>query len=239
MTGMGAHQSARPTTDVWLTPPYVLEALGGFRSFDLDPCSPEGRPWPTARRHLTKQDNGLILPWHGRVWLNPPYTASVIGKWLGRMADHGIGTALIFARTETEAFHRFVWDHCDALFFFEGRLTFHLPDGRKGSGNAGAPNVLCAYGPDDADVLAGCSLPGQFVPLALRSLVQGFAGGTWLDEVTAVMQRFGEAVRLDTIYRALAASPKAKRNPNYQAKIRQVLQHGPFERVDRGVWRLI
>ena len=30
----------------WLTPPYVLDALG---EFDLDPCSPVVRPWDTAK----------------------------------------------------------------------------------------------------------------------------------------------------------------------------------------------
>lgn len=35
--GMGGHHSASPTTEEWLTPPFVLEALGGAGSFDLDP----------------------------------------------------------------------------------------------------------------------------------------------------------------------------------------------------------
>lgn len=44
-------------------------------------------------------------------------------------------------------------------------------------------------------------------------------------------------VRLDELYRAFAQHPKTRRNRNYQAKIRQVLQRGPFERVERGTWR--
>lgn len=105
-SGIGGHQSARSRTDEWLTPPEVIAALGGADSFDLDPCSPIERPWPTARRHLTIVDNGLIQPWDGRVWLNPPYSTSVIGQWLARLADHNRGVALIFARTETDAFFR-------------------------------------------------------------------------------------------------------------------------------------
>lgn len=237
---MGAHQSSRPTTDVWLTPPHIIDELGGANSFDLDPCSPIDRPYSTAREHFTIRDNGLIKPWHGRVWLNPPYSASIIGQWMARMVDHGHGLALVFARTETAMFHRCVWQCADGLFFFAGRINFHLPDGRRAIRNAGAPNVLVAYGSDDADVLAACSLPGRFVPLTLRSMIAGYdLPRTWMEEVTDAMTRFGAAVSLDTIYRALASSSKAKRNPHYQAKIRQILQKGPFERVDRGVWRLI
>jgi hypothetical protein len=86
--GMGSHQSARSETDVWLTPPAIIEALGGASSFDLDPCASSDRPWPTARRHYTVEDNGLILPWFGRVWMNPPYSNPLIARFMGRMAAH-------------------------------------------------------------------------------------------------------------------------------------------------------
>lgn len=58
---------------------------------------------------------GLLMPWDGRIWLNPPYHRRTISAWLGRMAAHGRGTALIFARTDTAAFHAFVWQACTAL----------------------------------------------------------------------------------------------------------------------------
>ncbi|WP_280940170.1 hypothetical protein [Mesorhizobium sp. WSM1293] len=41
---IGSHHSARAGTDVWLTPPAILAALGGAESFDLDPCAPLDRP---------------------------------------------------------------------------------------------------------------------------------------------------------------------------------------------------
>lgn len=237
--GIGGHHNARARTDVWLTPPCLLKELGGAESFDLDPCASEDRPWDTAKRHLTRHDNGLISEWNGRVWLNPPYQTKQIRDWLARMSHHGVGTALIFARTETAHFARYVWETCDALLFLEGRINFHLPDGRRARKNAGAPSVLCAYGAADADVLAGCTLPGAFVPLRWRAFVFGFnKPGTWLEELKSWMERQSEPATLADLYRAFASSPKAARNPNYQAKIRQVLQRGPFQRVDRGVWRL-
>ena len=240
MTAMTGHQSSRPRTDNWLTPPYVLEAVGGSSSFDLDPCSPIDRPWPTAKQHYTRIDNGLMKPWHGRVWLNPPYSRDKIAAWLARMTDHGTGLALIFARTETEAFHRYVWEACDGLFFIEGRLTFHLGDGRPSQKNAGAPSVLCAYGTDDADRLADLPLEGRFVPLTARVFAFLHPNpGTWVEEVTSALKRLGRTATLDALYCELAASPKSTRNRHYKAKIRQILQRGPFERVERGVWRLV
>jgi hypothetical protein len=35
--------------------------------------------------------------------------------WLKKMSRHNTGTALIFARTETEAYHEFVWPHASGI----------------------------------------------------------------------------------------------------------------------------
>ena len=166
MTGIGGHHSARARSEDWITPPHIIAALGGAEAFDLDPCAAVGQPWPTARASFTIEDNGLIRQWHGRVFLNPPYTTSIIGKFLKRLADHGTGTALIFARTETENFFQHVWERATALHFMRSpRLHFHRVDGSRAPHNCGAPTVLCAYGQADADVLQSCGIPGQFVPL--------------------------------------------------------------------------
>lgn len=38
------------------------------------------------------------------------------------------------------------------------------------------------------------------------------------------------------LYRHFAAHPKASTNPNFDAKLRQQLQRGPYRRVGRGEW---
>lgn len=161
MTGIGSHQSARMLNGEWLTPPHVLQALG---QFDLDPCAPINRPWPMADQHFTAADDGLAKPWEGRVWLNPPYGQQA-AAWLERLAAHGSGTALIFARTETAMFFDHVWAKATALLFLRGRLHFHYVDGTRAAANGGAPSVLIAYGQGDAQILRDCGLPGHFVPL--------------------------------------------------------------------------
>lgn len=162
--GMGGHHSPSPETEIWLTPPEIIRELGPF---DLDPCAaPEPRPWPTAKEHIALPVDGLSKRWGGRVWLNPPYSTVEIKKWLPRMAEHGNGTALIFARTETDSFFRYVWGAATAVLFLRSpRLHFHYPDGRRAENNCGAPSVLCAYGNRDADVLRRCSFPGQYIRL--------------------------------------------------------------------------
>lgn len=157
---MGGHQSAAMITDTWLTPPHILAALGRF---DLDPCAaPEPRPWPTADRMISRPADGLSEPWSGRVWLNPPYSREAV-KWLSRLADHGTGTALIFARTETAWFVSQVWARAAAVLFLDGRLHFHHTTGERAAANAGAPSCLVAYGEDDAHRLSVSGLPGTFV----------------------------------------------------------------------------
>lgn len=162
---MGSHhQPGEGITNDWLTPPEVLAALP---TFDLDPCASERQPWATAKTMWTVKDDGLSRDWSsfGSVWLNPPYGPHV-WQWLERGADHGCGIALIFARTETEGFHRCVWNRASGLFFFAGRLHFHRPiTGERAAANAGAPSVLVSYGCEWRR-LRDIKMPGKFVRLA-------------------------------------------------------------------------
>jgi hypothetical protein len=140
--GIGGHTLPNQgLNDEWLTPPRVLKALGGF---DLDPCAPIVRPWPMADSHYTKDDDGLSQPWVGRIWMNPPYSKR-IDLWLRKMAEHGDGIALIFARTDTSWFHDWVFKKASGLLFLRGRLTFHKVDGTPGPHNSGGPSVLVSY----------------------------------------------------------------------------------------------
>lgn len=159
--GMGGHHSHTMGKDEWLTPPFILKALGDF---DLDPCAPIKRPWDMAKQHFTVLDDGLSNPWSGRVWCNPPYGA-MAAQWLARLAAHGNGIALVFARTETAAWVEHVWAKADAVLFIAGRLHFHHVDGSRAPANSGAPSALIAYGKECAERLATCGISGAFVSL--------------------------------------------------------------------------
>lgn len=157
--GMGGHQSARALADEWLSPPWLLQALGPFQ---LDPCAPVKRPWAMAEEHFTIRDNGLTKPWSGRVWLNCPYGAET-ARWLARMADHNNGIALIFARVETAMWFESVWTKASALLFLRGRLTFYTVKGKAAKFNGGAPSALVAYNESNARCLETCGIAGAFM----------------------------------------------------------------------------
>ena len=159
----GPH-SARARTDTWLTPPGILRALP---SCDLDPCAaPEPRPWPTAAHHYTApEQDGLHLPWFGRVWLNPPYGRAT-ARWLARLAEHGNGYALVFARTDTTMFQDYVFGRADGVLFITGRLTFYDATGRLARFNAGGPSCIAAYGLNNAMELSRAPIAGKYLSIS-------------------------------------------------------------------------
>jgi hypothetical protein len=162
--GLSQHERVSDGKDEWLTPKEIIRSLGDF---ELDPCAPIKRPWEMAQRHFTTDTDdtdGLKQQWFGRVWLNPPYGTET-EKWMQRMAEHGNGIALIFARTETSTWFRCVWPVADAIFFFRGRLAFCHVDGRRAQANAGAPSALVAYGQDNVAVIERSGLDGILIRL--------------------------------------------------------------------------
>lgn len=156
--GIGSHQSARMKKSEWLTPPEIIHALG---QFDLDPCSPIDRPWDTAINHLTIEDDGLNSEWKGRVWCNPPYGLEA-SLWLEKLSIHQNGIALVFARTETQMFFKWVWSKAKGILFIEGRLYFYHSDGTRANSNSGAPSCLIAYDDLNASILKDCNISGKF-----------------------------------------------------------------------------
>jgi hypothetical protein len=117
-----------------------------------------------AAEHYTISDNGLMKEWHGRVWCNPPYGKET-GKWLAKLAEHGNGIALIFARTDTATFFNHIWPKADAIMFIKGRLTFFTAVGQPGKQSAGTPSCLVAYGHENVKALETCSIAGHVVYL--------------------------------------------------------------------------
>jgi hypothetical protein len=80
-----------------------------------------------------------------------------------RLAQHpGGGIALIFARTETETWVRWVWPYTSGVVFISGRLFFYTPEGQRAPFNSGGPSALVGYGAEAARWLRTYN-PGVFV----------------------------------------------------------------------------
>lgn len=228
------HESKRSKTNEWLTPPEIIRSLGDF---DLDPCSPIIRPWDTAKRHFTIIDNGLILPWAGRVWLNPPYSTQ-LPKWMAKMAIHNDGIALTFARTETEAFQRYVFPIAMSIMFIKGRIKFYTVNGTSG-GSATAPAVLIAYGEYNVDRLAESGLNGKHILINAMPVITIIQSPDWKSVVSISLIKLNGKGSLQDIYQMVEriAPDKLKKNNHYQAKVRQKLQKY-FVRIERGYYTM-
>lgn len=156
LDGLGGNEKRQTR---WLTPKPLVDALG---EFDLDPAGAPGHSLAKTTYILENGDDGLRDEWFGRVWLNPPYGKEA-EPFLAKLAEHGHGTALIFARTETKSFHEHVWGKATAILFLLGRVTFLDENGIPARANSGAPSCLIAYGEEDALALMCSKLPGRVV----------------------------------------------------------------------------
>lgn len=118
------------------TPAAVLErVVATLGRIDLDPCSNSHTdPNVPAARHFTAEDDGLGQPWHGRIFMNPPYGREIQG-WVAKLAQEyqaghvTEGIALVPARTDTR-WWQLLRDHPVCLV--RGRLRF------VGEGNTSA-----------------------------------------------------------------------------------------------------
>lgn len=254
--GIGGHQSAKAKSVEYFTPPEIVRSLG---QFDLDPCFPvEGLPWQTAKKCYTKEDNGLILPWEGRVWLNPPY-GKELAVWCQKMSLHNNGVLLCFNRSETDCMHEYVYPFATSHFIMRGRLHFykHILDASFKNGvketirikdNAGGPTVLFAYGEENSDALDRCGLPGRHFPLnSIPVFIFGFQaesesntlgeGYSWRSVISLAITKLNGRAEVSAIYEKVKelAPGKTENNVHYKEKIRQRLQTY-FIRVDRGIY---
>lgn len=157
-----ANKGGKSATTEWYTPHYIIESLGG--KFDLDPCAP-ALEWHTARKCYTKEIDGLSKDWEGRVFLNPPYSNPTIKHFVRRLADHGNGIALLYARCDNKMFFEDIFNRATSIKFLCDRIYFLRPDGTKGD-RPGCGSVLIAYGSECDELLRNCTLPGKYISLA-------------------------------------------------------------------------
>jgi hypothetical protein len=167
--GFGHEIPHEGQTNDWITPPWVIEALGGPEVFDLDPCMSLTQPWATASKGFTVEQNGLAQQWWGNVWLNPPYGPHTY-EWVKRLSEHGKGIALIFARTETSLWQDHIFTTAHGFLFPRRRIQFARPNGTFPKSSSGAPSALIAWGSENRarliEAVDNGSIPGAFCDMA-------------------------------------------------------------------------
>ena len=128
-------------TSEWETPPDLFDSLNKEFQFTLDPCSTDENA--KCQKHYTKKQNGLLQDWSGEtVFCNPPYGREMV-NWIRKCYDHfvGGGTAILLipARTDTQAFHEYIYGKAE-IRFIRGRIRFV---GSKW--NAPFPSMIVIY----------------------------------------------------------------------------------------------
>ena len=131
----------------WFTPPeWIAAARTVMGGIDLDPASNEmANTIVDARMFYGPDDDGLVQPWFGRVWLNPPYSRRPgVGAWVDRLLTQDVEQAVILvnASTDTAWFQRLA-RACRSLGFSRSRVKFMLPDAMTmASGTSGAGQAV-------------------------------------------------------------------------------------------------
>lgn len=155
---MAEHEPCIGASDNWYTPPEIFTALS--LQFDLDPASGEGDFVP-AYRKIRLPDDGLLAPWSGLIWMNPPFGGrNGQVPWLQKFNQHMNGIALVAARTSSGWWHDLV-PSADCIVFPRGKTKFIRPDGSVGK-SPGTGIALIGIGQRAYGALKQCDL-GMFL----------------------------------------------------------------------------
>ena len=125
----------------WETPQDLFDKLNSEFRFTLDPCATAENA--KCRKYYTKEQDGLLQDWTGEtVYCNPPYGRQM-ANWIRKCYQHwlsgGVAVMLIPARTDTKAFHEYIYGKAE-IRFIKGRLRFG-----NAQQNAPFPSMIVIY----------------------------------------------------------------------------------------------
>lgn len=137
----------------WYTPSrFTILAAGVMGGIDLDPASSDvAQERVNAGAYYTIDDDGLSKPWFGNVWLNPPYSKDLIGRFADKLVGHveagevSQAVVLINNATETLWFQKLA-KLASAACFPSGRIQFIDKDGNPG-GSPLQGQAILYFGP--------------------------------------------------------------------------------------------
>ena len=116
----------------WYTPAPIValarECMGGI---DLDPASSAAaNKIVKAGRYFDADTDGLAQEWSGRVWMNPPYSRDLVGRFVAKLLDSPISQAVVIVNNATETeWGQNLLSAAVAVCFPRGRVRYLRPDG--------------------------------------------------------------------------------------------------------------
>ena len=131
----GAHVSNNSGENEWYTPPqYIESARKVMGRIDLDPSSTKAaNQIIKAKRFYDVEMDGLVQPWKGCIWMNPPYSQPEIWKFIDKLETEQYEQAIILVNNATETkWGQKLLSLSAAVCFHTGRIRFVSPDGELG-----------------------------------------------------------------------------------------------------------
>ena len=152
-------------TNEWYTPVTYLQSVRDFLGeIDLDPASNAiANEAVQAKKIYTANDDGLALPWNGRVFVNPPYGIeggqSVAGQFCTKaIEEHAAGNAseviILVNSVHSQKWQAPLYDY--AVCFVDHRIKFVNGDGSENE-NPTFQNIFIYLGPHKEDFAASFS----------------------------------------------------------------------------------
>lgn len=142
------HQTSSSQT--WNTPRSLYDPLDALWKFEVDvACLAESA---LCQKYFTPDDNGLEQTWgENTCWCNPPYDN--IKGWAEKsytsFKNGSTVVMLIPSRTDTKAFHSYIFGKATAVCFIKGRIKFDNPtENSKANNTAPFPSCIVVYDND-------------------------------------------------------------------------------------------
>lgn len=108
-------------SDNWATPKDFYQKLNDEFNFDFDPC-------PLNAGAIAPKNDGLLIPWGERNYINPPYSRKLKEAFVKRAIDEAragkLCVMLLPVSTSTALFHDFIQPKATEIRFVRGRISF-------------------------------------------------------------------------------------------------------------------
>jgi len=108
-------------SDNWATPKALYDKLDAEFHFNFDPCPLHDGP-------IAPEQDGLLIPWGTRNFINPPYSRKLkeafVHKAVEEAAKGKLCVMLLPVSTSTVLFHEWIQPNASEIRFLRGRVKF-------------------------------------------------------------------------------------------------------------------
>lgn len=143
--------------DDWQTPPEITEPIAAAHDgIDLDPCA--GPETDIGDDNIRPPANGLERPWHGVVFMNPPFATKT--EWLAKAAQESqrdaVDAVYVLTPDSTDVaswWHEFIAEYAPASFYVVSRCDFINPETGEQASGVSFNTAVSVFGEAPADLL--------------------------------------------------------------------------------------